>query len=115
MGFCLGGLMTFLTAARTKVDAAVPYHGRDTEKYLGESDRVTAPMVMHLAGEDEFISPDAQARIKNALSGKPNVTIYSHPGCKHAFARHTGTHYDAAAAATANGRTWKLLGDQLRG
>src|SRR5580658_9700229 len=30
MGFCLGGLMTFLTAAREKIDAAVAYHGGDT-------------------------------------------------------------------------------------
>src|SRR6202047_1125254 len=36
MGFCLGGLMTFLTAAREKIDAAVAYHGGETEKYLNE-------------------------------------------------------------------------------
>ena len=33
MGFCLGGLMTFLTAARGDVDAAVEYYGGGTEKY----------------------------------------------------------------------------------
>ena len=27
MGFCLGGLMSFLTAARVEVDAAVEYYG----------------------------------------------------------------------------------------
>src|ERR1700685_2113592 len=32
MGFCLGGLMTFLTAVRYGVAAAVVYHGGDTEK-----------------------------------------------------------------------------------
>ena len=35
-GYCLGALMTFLTAVRCQVDAAVAYHGGDTEKYLGE-------------------------------------------------------------------------------
>jgi carboxymethylenebutenolidase len=113
MGFCLGGLMAFLTAAREKIDAAVAYHGGDTEKYLDEADKITAPMLMHLAEEDEFISKEAQAKIKAALSGKPNVEIYSYPGCNHAFARHTGTHYDAAAAAKANGRTWQFLADRL--
>jgi carboxymethylenebutenolidase len=113
MGFCLGGLMAFLTAARTKIDAAVAYHGGDTEKYLDEAGGITAPMLMHLAEEDEFISKEAQARIKAALADKPNVEIYSYPGCNHAFARHTGTHYDAAAAATANGRTWQFLKDRL--
>jgi len=113
MGFCLGGLMTFLTAAREKIDAAVAYHGGDTEKYLDEADKITAPMLMHLAEEDEFISKEAQAKIKAALSNKPNVEIYSYPGCNHAFARHTGTHYNAAAAAKANGRTWQFLHDHL--
>ena len=113
MGFCLGGLMTFLTAAREKIDAAVAYHGGDTEKYLDEADKITAPMLMHLAEEDEFISKEAQTKIKAALSNKPNVEIYSYPGCKHAFARHTGTHYNAAAATKANGRTWQFLHDHL--
>jgi carboxymethylenebutenolidase len=113
MGFCLGGLMAFLTAAREKIDAAVAYHGGDTEKYLDEADKITAPMLMHLAEEDEFISKEAQAKIKAALSGKPNVEMYSYPGCNHAFARHTGTHYNAAAAAKANGRTWQFLADRL--
>jgi carboxymethylenebutenolidase len=113
MGFCLGGLMTFLTAAREKIDAAVAYHGGETEKYLNEADKITAPMLMHLAEKDEFISKEAQTEIKAALSNKPNVEIYSYPGCNHAFARHTGTHYNAAAAAKANGRTWQFLHDHL--
>ena len=113
MGFCLGGLMTFLTAARGSVDAAVAYHGGDTENYWAEASAIAAPFLMHLAEEDEFISKDAQARIKAALAGKPNVQIYSYPGCNHAFARHTGTHYDPEAAAQANGRTWAFLHEHL--
>jgi carboxymethylenebutenolidase len=70
-------------------------------------------MLMHLAEEDEFISKEAQAKIKAALADKPNVEIYSYPGCNHAFARHTGVHYDAAAAAKANGRTWAFLAHHL--
>ncbi len=31
-----------------------------------------------------------------------------------AFARHNGTHYDAMAAATANGRTWDFLTKYLQ-
>jgi carboxymethylenebutenolidase len=113
MGFCLGGLMAFLTTARGSVDAAVAYHGGDTESYLEEAPAITAPMLMHLAEEDEFISKVAQARIKAALTGKPNAKVYSYAGCNHAFARHTGLHYNAAAAALANGRTWDFLADRL--
>src|SRR6202008_1942094 len=114
LGFCLGGLMTFLMAVRYGVDAAVAYHGGDTEKYLREVDGLQAPLLMHLAEEDEFISKAAQAEIKTALASKPNATIYSYPGQHHAFARHNGAHYNAAAAALANGRTSEFLNQQLR-
>src|SRR5712671_6241909 len=65
LGYCLGALMTFLTAVRCHVDAAVAYHGADTEKYLGEVDNLSAPLLMHLGEEDEFISKPAQAEIKD--------------------------------------------------
>jgi len=113
-GYCLGALMTFLTAVRCHVDAAVAYHGADTEKYLGEVDNLSAPLLMHLGEEDEFISKAAQAQIKAALASKANATVYSYPGQRHAFARHNGTHYNAAAAALANGRTSEFLHRQLR-
>jgi carboxymethylenebutenolidase len=114
MGFCLGGLMTFLTAARENVDCAVAYYGGGTENHLSESDAVTVPMLMHLGEEDEFISKDAQRKIKEAFTGNPHVEIHSYPGCSHAFARHTGVHYDPAAASIANGRTWAVFAKHLR-
>ena len=114
MGFCLGGLMAFLTAARFDVDAVVAYHGGDTEKYLDEVEGLTAPLLMHLGEEDEFISKAAQAQIKTALAGKPNASVYSYPGQRHAFSRHNGAHYDASAAALAHARTVEFLNRQLR-
>jgi carboxymethylenebutenolidase len=114
LGYCLGGLMTFLTAVRYRVDAAVAYHGGDTEKYLGEVDGLHAPVLMHLAEEDEFISKAAQAEIKAALAKKPNATVYSYPGQNHAFSRHGGAHYNAEAAALAHERTYAFLNRQLR-
>src|SRR3984885_10031216 len=115
LGYCLGALMVFLTAVRYNgVEAAVAYHGGDTEKYLGEVDGLQAPLLMHLAEEDEFISKAAQAAIKAALARKPNATVYSYPGQNHAFSRHNGAHYNAAAAALANGRTSEFLHQQLR-
>lgn len=114
LGYCLGGLMSFLTAARSKVDAVVAYHGGDTERYLGEAGGIHAPMIMHLGEEDEFISRSAQGAIKAALAGKPDVEIYSYPGQRHAFSRYNGAHYNAAAATLANGRTEDFLNRELR-
>jgi carboxymethylenebutenolidase len=115
LGYCLGALMVFLTAVRYDgLDAAVAYHGGDTDKYLGELDGLTAPLLMHLAEEDEFISKAAQAEIKAALAAHPHTTVYSYPGQKHAFSRHNGTHYDAAGASLANGRTMEFLNLYMR-
>ena len=115
LGYCIGALMVFMTAVRSEgIDAAVWYHGGDTEKYLGEVDGLHAPLLVHLAEEDEFISKAAQAEIKTALAGKPNATVYSYPGQNHAFSRHNGAHYNAAAAALANGRTSDFLHQQMR-
>jgi carboxymethylenebutenolidase len=115
LGYCLGALMVFMTAVRNDgIDAAVWYHGADTEKYLGEVDGLHAPVLMHLAEEDEFISKAAQAEIKAALGKKPNATLYSYPGQSHAFSRHNGKHYNAAAAHLANGRTSEFLKQELR-
>ncbi len=115
LGYCLGALMVFLTSVRYQgVDGAVAYHGGDTDKYLGEVGGLSAPLLMHLAEEDEFISKAAQAEIRTALSKKPNATVYSYPGQSHAFSRHNGAHYNAAAATLANGRTSEFLRQQLR-
>jgi carboxymethylenebutenolidase len=106
--------MAFLTAVRYGVDTAVVYRGGDTENYLGEVDGLDAPLLVHLAEEDEFISRPAQAEIKAALAGKPNAPFYSYPGQRHAFSRHNGAHYNAAAAALTNGRTSEFLNQQPR-
>jgi carboxymethylenebutenolidase len=114
LGYCFGALMVFLTAVRRRVDAAVAYHGGDTEKYLAEIDGLHAPLLMHLAEEDEFMSKSSQVAIKTALAGKPHTTVYSYPGQFHAFTRLNGTHYNAEAAMLANGRTSEFLNQQLK-
>jgi carboxymethylenebutenolidase len=113
MGYCLGGLMAFLTAARSRVDAVVAFHGGDTEKYLDEAPAIVAPMIMHLGDEDEFISKAAQAQIKAALADRPNAQIYTYAGCNHAFSRHGGSHYNAKAAEFPNTRTLTFLRTEL--
>lgn len=104
-GYCLGGLLTYLTAARSRADAYVAYYGGSTENFLAEAGGIADPLLYHLAEEDEYIGKEAQAAIRAALAGKPNVEVYSYPGCNHAFARPGGSHYNGPAATLANGRS----------
>lgn len=113
MGFCLGGLLTFLAAARSDVDASCAYYGAETDTYLGEMPSVRMPLLMHLAENDEFMPRPAQQRIRDAARIHTLVTAHSYAGCHHAFARHTGVHYDALAASTANARSYAFLTEHL--
>jgi len=105
MGFCLGGLLTFLTAARNDPDAAAAYYGGRTNEFIGEMDSVSCPMIMHLGEADEYIPPPAREQITKAAEGHANVTVFTYAGQNHAFARHKGSHYDEASAKLANQRT----------
>jgi carboxymethylenebutenolidase len=105
IGYCLGGLMTFITTARKGADASVEYYGAGTEKHLDEAKNVKSPLLVHLGEEDEYISKEAQKAIIEALKDNSSAQVFTYPGCSHAFARHHGIHYDKDAAALANGRT----------
>jgi len=105
VGFCLGGLLAFLTATRTDADAAVSYYGVGIENRLDETEKLTRPLLMHIAEEDQFVPKAAQTMITAALKNHPQVELYTYPGRNHAFARVGGEHYDAGDAAKAGQRT----------
>ena len=105
VGFCLGGLLAFLTATRTDVDASAGYYGVGIERHVAEADKLTDPLLLHIAEQDQFVPKEAQALIVSALKNHPLVELYTYPGRDHAFARKGGEHYDAADAAKANERT----------
>ncbi|MBL8553009.1 MAG: dienelactone hydrolase family protein [Phenylobacterium sp.] len=109
VGFCLGGRLAFLAATRTDVDAAVGYYGVGIEGVVGEAEKLTRPLMLHIAEEDGFVPPTAQAIIKQALKDHPNVEIHSYPGRDHAFARAGGEHYHEGDARLAGGRTLQFF------
>jgi carboxymethylenebutenolidase len=109
VGFCLGGLLAFLSATRTDVDAAVGYYGVGIEKHLAETDMLNDPLLLHIAEEDQFVPKEAQALIIASLKNHPQVELFTYPGRDHAFARMGGEHYDAADAALAKSRTLALF------
>jgi len=114
MGFCLGGLMTFLTMARQGADAGVVYYGGSTEKHLEEAPDIEDPLLVHLGENDEYIPAPARSAIISALAPNPLAKVFTYPGCRHAFARHHGAHYAPDAAALANRRTADFFATHLR-
>lgn len=110
VGYCLGGLLAFLTAARTDSDASVAFYAVGAEGFLGELDDIRKPLIMHIAEKDKFVPPEAQQKIRAAIADRPagsgpQVEAFVYLGCDHAFARIGGAHFDLTAANLANQRS----------
>ncbi|MBN9555693.1 MAG: dienelactone hydrolase family protein [Alphaproteobacteria bacterium] len=105
LGYCLGGQLAYLAAARTDSDASVGYYGINIQNRLDEADKIKNPLMLHIAEKDQYVPPDAQARIEARLKDHPAVTLYRYPQMDHAFARVGGAHYDKANADFANIRS----------
>ena len=105
VGYCLGGQLAYLTAARTNIDASVGYYGVNIQNLLDEAANIKKPLMLHIAGKDQFTPPEAQEKIVAGLKNNNHVTLHTYPEMDHAFARVGGAHYDHASAELANGRT----------
>lgn len=114
VGYCLGGLLAYLTAARTDSDASVSYYGVNIDKYLGEQDKITKPLMLHVAENDQFVSKEQQQAMREGLAGNMQVEMHVYPGCDHAFARPGGEHFQPEAAKRADTRTEEFFAKHLR-
>jgi carboxymethylenebutenolidase len=114
VGYCLGGLMAYLTACHTDIDASVGYYGVNINAMLEQAKGIKKPLMLHIAGKDEFVPPEAQKQMVDGLKGNKLVTLHQYPENDHAFARPGGAHYDKAEADAANARTLAFFREHLR-
>ncbi len=111
VGYCLGGRLAYLTATRTHVNAAVGYYGVYLTEHLNEI--IRCPLMLHIAGDDEFVPPETQKLLHSAFERHAKVTLHDYPGLGHAFAREGGKHWNAQAASIANARTLTFFNKYL--
>jgi carboxymethylenebutenolidase len=113
IGYCLGGKLAYLMAARSDADCSVSYYGVGIEAMLEEAPKIKKQLLMHIAEKDKFVPMAAQQKILSALNKHKNIEIHVYPGVDHAFAREGGQHYDKEAANQANARTSDFLATHL--
>ena len=113
VGYCLGGRLAYLAATRTTTDASVGYYGVNIQNRLDDARGIKKPLMLHIAGKDEFVPPEAQEAVVAGLRDNSHVTIHRYPEMDHAFARPGGAHYDKATADEANDRTLKFFARHL--
>ena len=109
VGFCLGGQLAYLTAARTDIDAAIGYYGVNIENLLTEAGNISKPLMLHIAEKDQFVPQQAQEKIIKALKPHDKITLHLYPERDHAFARQGGEHYHEQDALKANQKSLEFL------
>jgi len=114
VGYCLGGRLAFMTAARTDTDASVGYYGVGIDGLLGEKHAIAKPVLLHIPQADHFVTPDAQAKMHEGLDDHPKVTLYDYPGEDHGFAAELGQRRSEEAAQLADSRTEAFFAEHLR-
>ena len=113
VGFCLGGRLAYMTAARTDIDASVGYYGVMIDQMLNESHAIARPLMLHIPTEDHLVDHDAQKRIHEGLDPHPKVTLHDYQGLDHGFAATMGNRRDEEGARLADGRTRAFFAEHL--
>jgi carboxymethylenebutenolidase len=113
VGYCLGGRLAFMTAARTDVDASVCYYGVGIDGLLGEKHAIAHPVLLHVPEADHFVDQATQQRMHDGLDDHPKVTLFDYPGLDHGFATEFGKRRNDAGASLADQRTAEFFAANL--
>ena len=113
VGYCLGGRLAYMTAARTDVNASVGYYAVGVDNLLGEKHAIAHPLMLHIAGNDGFVPPEVQQVMQEGLDDHPKVTLHDYPGMDHGFATEFGNRRSDEAAELADSRTAAFFAENL--
>ena len=109
LGFCYGGLTTWLSAVRgenvrMQPDCCVGYYAGGIGKFAAEEP--VCPVMLHFGAADDHIGKD---QIDSVRTAHPEVEIHQYDGVGHAFANPDRPSYNAAAAKLADARSLEFL------
>jgi len=113
VGYCLGGRLAYMTAARTDIDASVGYYGVGIDGLLGERHAISRPLMLHIPTNDGFVPRETQTAMHEGLDDHPKITLYDYEGLDHGFATETGLRRHEEAANLADGRTAAFFAEHL--
>lgn len=118
VGFCLGGTLSLLAAATSRVDgkgldAAVSFYGSGNAGLLGRLDDVPCPVLFHYGDRDPWIPRSDVELVEQAVAGRPGMRVERYDA-GHAFSNWDApSMYDRPAAEAAWTSTLGFLGEHL--
>jgi carboxymethylenebutenolidase len=108
LGYCMGGRLAYLAAAKLPIHRAVAYYGGGIQNQLALAASVACPMQFHHAERDTHIPLDAVDAVRAAMAGK-DAEFHLYPGAEHGFNCWARASYHAGSAALAHGRSLSFL------
>mgnify|MGYP001001558490 CR=1 FL=1 len=109
LGFCMGGRLAFVAAARSGVDAAIGLYGLDVSKHLHEVPAIAVPTHLHYGDKDQHVPLAEIEAVARGVAANPNIAIWRYPEAGHSFFNKVRPTYDPAAAALAAARIDAVL------
>lgn len=100
VGFCMGGLYTYLSAANINPDAAVAYYGGGIAHCLDQAANISCPIMFHFGERDDHIPPEVVTGVQAAVSGLAEATVYTYDA-EHGFNCDQRGSYDPPSASLA--------------
>lgn len=113
VGYCLGGRLAYMTAARTDSDATVGYYAVGIDNLLHEKQAIANPLMLHIPTEDGFVDKATQKAMHEGLDDHPKVVLHDYEGLDHGFATEFGKRRSEEAANLADSRTSEFFAKHL--
>lgn len=113
VGYCFGGLLSYLAAARGMVDAAVPYYGGGIQNHLHEAAALNVPVQFHYGALDKHILPEHVEQVRQAVAGKRGTEVFVYDQADHGFNCWARASFHQRSAALAHGRALTFLANAL--
>ncbi|MFM8676068.1 MAG: dienelactone hydrolase family protein [Burkholderiaceae bacterium] len=113
LGFCMGGLLSFIAAAEAGVDTALCYYGGGIHQHLDRAKKIRCPVLFHFADQDAYIPQQAVQAVRKSLGGRKNVRVVVHAGVDHGFNCWRRPAWNQVTAARARGQSLVHLSESL--
>lgn len=107
VGYCWGGLQTFLASAELPIACGVCYYGGGIANHLNVTPK--CPLMFHFGERDPYIPLSDVEKIRAA---NPSAVVHVYPA-DHGFNCDMRGSYDAASAALARERTLAFFAEHL--